>query len=403
MSASAGEMSKQAYGTGEFGPYGGQYVPDPLKKVLDEVDAAFERYRDDPEFNAELADLYRNYVGRPSPIFYCRNLSEKLGGARIYLKREDLNHLGAHKINNTLGQVLLAKRMGKKRLVAETGAGQHGVATAATAALMGFPCVVYMGEVDMKRQALNVVRMRMMGTEVRAAMSGQRTLKEAVDEALECFVKDPEMFYVLGSAVGPHPYPVIVRHFQSVISREARAQCLEQLGALPDTVVACVGGGSNAAGMFAEFLDDESVQLVGAEPGGRSLNYGDHAASLCLGKPGVLHGFKCYMLQDENGDPAPVYSISAGLDYPGVSPEHSQLKDMGRASYVTVSDREAVDAFLQLSRTEGIIPALESSHALAHALRIAPEMGRDRKILVCLSGRGDKDVDQVARLLEMNP
>ncbi len=403
MSISAGEMARQAYSTGVFGAYGGQYVPEPLKKVLDDVATAFNKYRDDPEFNAELQDLYKHYVGRPSPIYHCRNLSEKLGGAQIYLKREDLNHLGAHKINNTLGQVLLAKRMGKKRVVAETGAGQHGVATAATAALFGLPCVIYMGEVDMQRQALNVVRMRMMGAEVRAAMSGQRTLKEAVDEALDCFVQDPDMFYVLGSAVGPHPYPVIVRHFQAVISREARAQCLEELGRLPNMVIACVGGGSNAAGAFAEFLDDAPVQLVGAEPGGRGLSYGDNAASLCLGQPGVMHGYRCYMLQDEKGEPAPVYSISAGLDYPGVSPEHSQLKDMGRASYVTVSDKEAVDAFLLLSRAEGIIPALESAHALAHALRIAPTMPGDQVILVNLSGRGDKDVDQVAKLLEVNP
>ena len=397
----AGKMAKEAYTTGYYGEYGGQFVPEPLKKVLDEVNEAFNKYKDDPEFIAELEDLYKHFVGRPSPIFHCKNLSKKLGGAQIYLKREDLNHLGAHKVNNTIGQILIAKRMGKKRLVAETGAGQHGVATAATAALCGMPCVVYMGEVDMNRQALNVVRMRMMGTEVRAAMSGQRTLKEAVDEALECFVKDPDMFYVLGSAVGPHPYPVMVHHFQSVISKESRKQLLEEVGKLPDAVIACVGGGSNAAGAFAEYLDDEEVELIGAEPGGRSLEYGDHAASLCLGKPGVVHGFKCYVLQDEKGEPAPVYSISAGLDYPGVSPEHSQLKDMGRAKFVTVSDKEAVDAFLELSKTEGIIPALESSHALAHAIRMAPGMPQDKVILVNLSGRGDKDVDQVAKLLGM--
>jgi tryptophan synthase beta subunit len=359
----------------------------------------FHHYHTDPDFQQDLANLYTHYCGRPSPVFHCRNLSRNLGGAQIYLKREDLNHLGAHKINNTLGQVLLASRMGKKRLVAETGAGQHGVATAATAALFGMECIVYMGEEDMKRQALNVFRMRMMGAEVRPAMSGQRTLKEAVDEALACFVQEPDMFYVLGSAVGPHPYPVMVRSFQSIIGKEARAQFLQDVGALPDYALACVGGGSNAIGLFAGFLDDASVQLVGVEPGGKSLAYGEHAASLCLGTPGVLHGFNGYLLQEKDGSPAPVYSISAGLDYPGVGPEHSQLKDLGRASYVTVSDKEAVNAFLALSRQEGIIPALESSHALAHALRLAPTLSPDQRILVCLSGRGDKDIDQVACLL----
>ena len=290
--------------------------------------------------------------------------------------------------------------MGKKRLVAETGAGQHGVATAATAALFGMECIVYMGEEDMHRQALNVFRMRMMGAEVRAAMSGQRTLKEAVDEALECFVNEPDMFYVLGSAVGPHPYPVMVRHFQSVIGREARAQSIEQIGRLPDYAVACVGGGSNSIGMFAGFLDDAEVKLVGVEPGGRGMGYGQHAASLCKGKPGILHGFNGYLLQDENGGVAPVYSISAGLDYPGVGPEHCQLKDSGRAEYVTVTDEEAVNAFMTLSRKEGIIPALESSHALAHAMRLAPTLDKDKIIMVCLSGRGDKDVTQIAELLK---
>jgi tryptophan synthase beta subunit len=398
-SLSATQTCDQAFQTGFFGPYGGQYVPDTLKKVLNEVEEAFNHYRTDPEFKKDLAELYANYCGRPSPVFHCRNLSRNLGGAQIYLKREDLNHLGAHKINNTLGQVLLAARMGKKRLVAETGAGQHGVATAATAALFGMECIVYMGEEDMKRQALNVFRMRMMGAEVRPAMSGQRTLKEAVDEALLCFVQEPDMFYVLGSAVGPHPYPVMVRYFQSIIGKEARAQFLQETGQLPDYALACVGGGSNAIGLFAGFLDDASVQLVGVEPGGKSLAYGEHAASLCLGTPGVLHGFNGYLLQEQDGSPAPVYSISAGLDYPGVGPEHSQLKDSGRAQYVTVSDAEAVQAFLTLSRQEGIIPALESSHALAHALRLAPELSPDKSILVCLSGRGDKDIDQIAHLL----
>lgn len=394
------KICTQAFKTGFFGPYGGQYVPDALKKVLGEVHEAFEHYRNTPEFNAELSDLFTHYCGRPSPVFHCRNLSRYLGGAQIYVKREDLNHLGAHKINNTLGQVLLAKRMGKKRIVAETGAGQHGVATAATAALFNMECVVYMGEEDMRRQELNVFRMRMMGAEVRAAMSGQRTLKEAVDEALACFVKEPDMFYVLGSAVGPHPYPVMVRYFQSVIGREARAQCLEQIGRLPDYAVACVGGGSNSIGLFSGFLDDADVKLVGVEPGGKGMSLGQHAASLCKGKPGILHGFNGYLLQDENGGVAPVYSISAGLDYPGVGPEHSQLKDSGRAEYVTVNDNEAIDAFLTLSRKEGIIPALESSHALAHAMRIAPTLEKDNVILVCLSGRGDKDVVQISEILK---
>lgn len=394
------KICTQAFETGFFGPYGGQYVPDALKKVLGEVHEAFEHYRKTPDFNAELADLFAHYCGRPSPIFHCRNLSRALGGAQIYVKREDLNHLGAHKINNTLGQVLLAKRMGKKRVVAETGAGQHGVATAATAALFNMECVVYMGEEDMRRQELNVFRMRMMGAEVRAAMSGQRTLKEAVDEALACFVKEPDMFYVLGSAVGPHPYPVMVRYFQSVIGREARAQCLEQIGRLPDYAVACVGGGSNSIGLFSGFLDDAGVKLVGVEPGGKGPGLGQHAASLCKGKPGILHGFNGYLLQDEKGGVAPVYSISAGLDYPGVGPEHSQLKDSGRAEYVTVSDNEAIEAFLTLSRKEGIIPALESAHALAHAMRIAPALEKDNIILVCLSGRGDKDVAQISEILK---
>jgi len=386
--------------TGFFGPFGGQFVPDELKRVLNDVTEAFLRYKDDPEFNAELADLFAHYCGRPTPVFHCRNLSRELGGAQIYLKREDLNHLGAHKLNNTLGQVLLARRMGKTRIVAETGAGQHGVAAAATAAMFGMECIVYMGEEDMKRQHPNVVRMRMMGAEVRPAMSGQRTLKEAVDEALDFFVANPDVFYVLGSAVGPHPYPVMVRHFQSVISREARRQCLEQIGRLPDYAIACVGGGSNAIGMFASFIDDVDVRLVGAEPGGRGLAAGQNAASLSLGAPGILHGFNGYILRDEKGEVAPVYSISAGLDYPGVGPEHCYLKETGRAEYVPVFDDEAVEALLVLSRKEGIIPALESSHALAHAMKIAPGLDRDKVILVCLSGRGDKDLEQLMDMLK---
>ena len=396
----AASVARSAEAEGFFGPYGGQFVPDTLKNVLDELAEAYLRYRDDPAFNAELNHLYTHFCGRPTPVFHCANLSRQLGGAHIYLKREDLNHLGAHKINNTLGQMLLAKRMGKKRVVAETGAGQHGVATAATVALLGMGCIVFMGEEDMRRQELNVIRMRMMGAEVTPALSGQRTLKEAVDEALDAFVRDPDLFYVLGSAVGPYPYPGMVRHFQSVIGVEARRQMLEETGRLPDAAIACVGGGSNAIGLFAGFVDDPEVALVGAEPGGRGPGYGDHAAPLSHGTPGVLHGFRSYLLQDARGEAAPVYSISAGLDYPGVGPEHSFLKDTGRASYVTVSDSEALDAFFALCRTEGIVPALESSHALAHAMRIAPALPEDKTLLVCLSGRGDKDVDQIARMMK---
>lgn len=385
---------------GFFGAYGGQYVPAELKARLDEVATAFFDALADPEFDRTLADLFIHYAGRPSPVFRCANLDRELGGAQIWLKREDLNHLGAHKINNTLGQCLLAKRMGKKRVVAETGAGQHGVATAASAALMALECAIYMGEVDMARQRLNVIRMEILGATVVAAMSGQRTLKEAVDEALLAWINDDDLFYVLGSAVGPHPYPYMVRYFQSVIGREARAQMLEQTGRLPDACLASVGGGSNAIGLFAGFIDDQDVKLIGVEPGGRGQGYGDHAASLCHGEPGVMHGFNSYMIKNEAGDPGEVYSISAGLDYPSVGPEHAQLKDTGRAEYVTVSDSEALEAFFRLSRLEGILPALESAHALAYAIKIAPEMARDQILLVNLSGRGDKDVEQVVRLVK---
>lgn len=385
---------------GRFGQFGGSYVPAALQQELDAIAGAFEHFKDDADFLKELSTLYGQFSGRPTPVFHCANLSRENGGAQIYLKREDLNHLGAHKLNNTLGQMLLAKRMGKTRVVAETGAGQHGVATAATAALMGMACTVFMGEEDMKRQALNVFRMRLLGAEVVCALSGQRTLKEAVDEALEFWIEhSADTFYVLGSAVGPHPYPLMVRTFQSIIGVEAREQMLEMTGGLPDVGVACVGGGSNAIGLFAGFLDDPSVRLVGAEPGGRGLTPGEHAASLCCGDPGVLHGFYSYLLQDDKGEASAVYSISAGLDYPGVGPEHSFLKDSARAAYVPVSDAEALEAFTRLSRHEGIIPALESSHALAAALRMAKDMPQTAKVLVCLSGRGDKDVDQVSRMM----
>lgn len=385
---------------GHFGRFGGTHVPDVLRPILAKVNEAFERYHTDPEFLRELSDLYGTFSGRPTPVYHCANLSASNGGASIYLKREDLNHLGAHKLNNTLGQMLLAKRMGKTRVVAETGAGQHGVATAATAAHMGMECVVFMGEEDMRRQALNVFRMRLLGAEVVAARSGQSTLKEAVDEALEYFVNHADdTFYVLGSAVGPHPYPLMVRTFQSIIGVEAREQMLA-MGGLPDVCVACVGGGSNAIGLFAGFIEDAGVRLVGAEPGGVGNKQGEHAASLSLGKPGTLHGFYSYLLQDEQGEAAPVYSISAGLDYPGVGPEHSHLKDTGRAEYVTVTDTEALEAFTDLSRHEGIIPALESSHALFAALRMGKTMPAGSKVLVCLSGRGDKDVEQVEAIMK---
>ena len=387
---------------GFFGAYGGQYVPDSLKNRLDEVARAFTKAIVDPTFNTELDDLFRHYAGRPTPVFHCKNLDALLKGAQIWLKREDLNHLGAHKINNTLGQCLLAKRMGKKRIVAETGAGQHGVAAAASAALLGLECAIYMGEVDIKRQHLNVIRMKMLGAKVVPASSGQKTLKEAVDEALEAWIADDDMFYVLGSAVGPHPYPYIVRYFQSVIGREARKQMLEFAGKLPDECIAAVGGGSNAIGIFSGFMDDAAVKLVGVEPGGRSSGYGDHAASLCLGEPGIMHGFNSYMIKDSKGEPGEVYSISAGLDYPSVGPEHAQLKDSGRAEYVKISDKEALDAFFMLSRHEGILPALESSHALAYAIAQAPKLAKNKILLVNLSGRGDKDVQQIAEMFKID-
>ncbi len=382
-------------GVGFFGIHGGQFVPDGIKERLDELTEAYLRYKDDPDFLQELHTLYTHFSGRPTPIFYCESLSKHLGGADIYLKREDLNHLGSHKLNNVLGQMLLAKRMGKTRMIAETGAGQHGVATAAAAALFGFECTVHMGEEDIRRQELNVLRMQIMGTKVVPATNGQRTLKEAVDEAFEAYVADKETFYILGSALGPYPYPEMVRNFQSIISTESRAQFLKMTDSLPDMVVACVGGGSNAIGSFYGYLDDKEVELIGIEPGGRGDQMGEHAASISHGKVGILHGFRSYVLQDEDGEAANVYSISAGLDYPGVGPEHAYLSDIGRAHYKTINDMEAIDAFFALSRYQGIIPALESSHALAHAMKVAPNMA-GKKILVTLSGRGDKDVDQIS-------
>ncbi len=384
---------------GYFGTFGGSYVPEQLQPRLDELEAAFVSAMEDDLFAEEFARLLKEYVGRPSALTYCANISREYGGGRLFLKREDLNHTGAHKINNTIGQALLAKRMGKKELIAETGAGMHGTATATVAALMGMGCTIYMGEVDVHRQAPNVSRMKALGAEVVSVTHGQKTLKEAVDAALEAYVLNPGTFYLLGSAVGPHPFPTMVRQFQSVIGKEAREQFLEREGKLPDQVLACVGGGSNAIGIFSSFLDDREVGIVGVEPAGRGLETNEHAATLMKGNPGIIHGFRTYVLTDENGEPSPVYSISAGLDYPGVGPEHAFLMESGRVSYVSVTDDEAVDAFRVLCRLEGIIPALESSHAVAQALKMLPELSRDKTVLVNLSGRGDKDLDSVLPLL----
>lgn len=383
---------------GRFGIHGGQYIPETLMNAVLELEEAYNRYKDDPAFNAELADLYNTYAGRPSLLYFAKNMTADLGGAKVYLKREDLNHTGAHKINNVLGQALLAKRMGKTRLIAETGAGQHGVATATAAALMGMECVVYMGREDMERQALNVYRMRLLGAEVCGVDSGTATLKDAVSETFrEWTTRIDDTHYCLGSVMGPHPFPTIVRDFQAVISRESRAQILAAEGRLPDAVLACVGGGSNAIGSFYHFIDDASVRLIGCEAAGRGIDTWETAATISTGKLGIFHGMKSYFCQDEYGQIAPVYSISAGLDYPGVGPEHAALHDAGRAEYVAVTDDEAVRAFEYLSRTEGVIPAIESAHAVAHAMKIAPTMNADQVIVVTLSGRGDKDVAAIAR------
>ena len=385
---------------GHFGPYGGQYVPETLMRALVELEAAYEEAKTDAAFQAELDGLMRDYVGRPSPLYLAERLTAELGGAKIYLKREDLNHTGAHKINNTLGQGLLAKRMKKRRLIAETGAGQHGVATAVAAALLGFTCEVYMGDEDIRRQNLNVFRMKLLGTTVTAVHAGSKTLKDATNAAMRDWIASVEdTHYIIGSVVGPHPFPAMVRDFQTVIGTETRAQIDEKEGRLPDAIVACVGGGSNSIGIFHEFIPDKSVRLIGVEAAGRGLNPGDHAATLVLGRPGVLHGSLSYVLQDDDGQTAPVHSVSAGLDYPGVGPEHSQLKDSGRAEYTSVTDDEALDAFIKLSKLEGIIPALESAHAVAHVMKIAPDMNPDDIIVICLSGRGDKDAFEVARIL----
>lgn len=383
---------------GRFGVHGGQYIPETLMNAIIELEKAYNHYKDDPEFNRELTDLLNNYAGRPSRLYYASHMTEKLGGAKIYLKREDLNHTGAHKINNVIGQILLAKKMGKTRVIAETGAGQHGVATATVAALMGMECEIYMGEEDMKRQALNVYRMRLLGAKVHAVTSGTATLKDAVSEAMrEWTNRIDDTHYVLGSVMGPHPFPTIVRDFQAVISKEIKEQILEAEGRLPDAVIACVGGGSNAIGAFYNFIEDKDVRLIGCEAAGRGIDTADTAATISTGKLGIFHGMKSYFCQDEYGQIAPVYSISAGLDYPGVGPEHAYLYDTGRAEYVAITDDEAVDAFEFLSRTEGIIPAIESAHAIAYAMKLAPSMDKDKIIVVNVSGRGDKDCAAIAR------
>ena len=383
---------------GHFGPYGGVFVAETLIAALDDLRTQYEQIRDDPDFQAEFDYELGHYVGRPSPIYHARRLSEQLGGAQILLKREDLNHTGAHKINNTVGQALLARRMGKRRVIAETGAGQHGVATATVAARYGMECVVYMGSEDVARQAPNVYRMKLLGASVVPVESGSKTLKDALNEAMRDWVTNVDStFYIIGTVAGPHPYPMMVRDFQTVIGREAKVQMWEMFGRQPDALVACVGGGSNAMGLFYPYLEDAQVRLIGVEAGGLGLASGKHAATLCAGKPGVLHGNRTYLMQDENGQIIDTHSISAGLDYPGVGPEHAWLKDSGRATYVSVTDEEALAAFHTLCRLEGIIPALESAHALAYAAKLAPQMGRDRLLLVNLSGRGDKDMDTVAR------
>ncbi len=384
---------------GHFGRYGGVYVAETLMSALDELTREYARYKNDPEFLAEYQNELKHYVGRPSPIYHARRLSEACGGAQIYLKREDLNHTGAHKINNAIGQALLAKRMGKKRVIAETGAGQHGVATATVAARYGMECVVYMGAEDVKRQAPNVFRMKLLGATVVPVESGSKTLKDALNEAMRDWVTNVDStFYILGTAAGPHPYPMLVRDFVSVIGEESKVQMPEMIGRQPDAVVACVGGGSNAIGIFYPYIPVEGVRLIGVEAGGDGLETGRHAAPLSAGRPGVLHGARSYLMQDDNGQIIETHSVSAGLDYPGVGPEHSYLKDIGRAEYVAVTDAEALTAFHDLCRYEGIIPALESSHALAYAAKLAPTLGKDQVILVNLSGRGDKDINTVAGL-----
>jgi tryptophan synthase beta chain len=386
---------------GHFGPYGGVFIPETLVAAVEELAAEYERAKNDPAFQEEFDYYLREFVGRPSRLYHCRRLTERLGGAQVYAKREDLNHTGAHKINNTIGQALLTRRMGKKRIIAETGAGQHGVATATVAALFDFDCDIYMGAEDVRRQNLNVFRMKLMGSRVIEVTSGSKTLKDALNEAMRDWMGSVETtHYIIGSVAGPHPFPMMVRDFQSVIGKETRAQCIERIGKLPDYVIACVGGGSNAAGMFHPFVDDATVKLIGVEAGGRGSALGQHAATLSQGKPGVLHGALSYVLQDDDGQTADVHSVSAGLDYPGVGPEHSYWKDNGRVAYTSITDAEALEAFQLFARTEGILPALETSHAIAQAAKLAPTLGKDKIVVINLSGRGDKDCQEVARLIE---
>ena len=388
---------------GRFGSFGGQYIPETLMNEVIRLEEAYEYYRKDPEFCRELEELLRNYAGRPSLLYYAEKMTRDLGGAKVYLKREDLNHTGSHKINNVLGQVLLAKKMGKTRVIAETGAGQHGVATATVAALMGMECEIFMGKEDTDRQALNVYRMELLGAKVHAVTSGTQTLKDAANETMrERACRAEDTHYALGTVMGPHPFPTIVRDFQAVISKEAREQILEQEGKLPAAVLACVGGGSNAMGMFYNFIQDESVKLIGCEAAGRGVETGKHAATMAAGTLGIFHGMKSYFCQDEYGQIAPVYSISAGLDYPGIGPEHAYLRDSGRASYVPVTDDEAVEAFEYLARTEGIICAIESAHAVAYARKLVPTLPKEESVIICLSGRGDKDVAAIARYRGVN-
>lgn len=386
---------------GFFGDFGGRFLPEELDKIMAELKTAFEEAKNSEDFRKEFKTYLKNYVGRPSLFYYAEKLTKELGGAKVYLKREDLNHTGSHKINNVIGQALLAKRLGKKRIIAETGAGQHGVATATACALFDMECIVYMGEEDVRRQALNVFRMELLGAKVVSVKDGTRTLKDAVDAALNDLMGSyKDTFYMLGSAVGPDPYPQMVKYFQSVIGEELKEQCLQAEGRLPDYLVACVGGGSNAIGMFAPFYDEKGVNLVGVEPAGRGLDTPDHAATITKGTKGIIHGFKCLVLQDEKGEPLPVYSIAAGLDYPGVGPEHSFYAESGRAEYVSVTDKQAVDAFLYLSKTEGIIPAIESSHAVSYGCQLARSLPKDKIVVINLSGRGDKDVHEISHVLK---
>lgn len=401
MSIQTDQSAKQTYpdARGHFGPYGGRFVSETLIGALEELEAVYEKLSADPAFQAEFDRDLAHYVGRPSPLYHAERLSREVGGAQIYLKREDLNHTGAHKVNNTIGQALLAKFMGKPRVIAETGAGQHGVASATVAARLGLECKVYMGADDIKRQALNVYRMRLLGAEVIPVTSGTRTLKDAMNEAMRDWVTNVDnTFYIIGTAAGPHPYPKLVRDFQCVIGRETRSQCLDQTGRLPDVIIACVGGGSNAIGLFHPFIEDTSVRMIGVEAGGHGLATGQHAAPLSDGRPGVLHGMRTYLMEDEAGQILPTHSVSAGLDYPGVGPEHSWLKDTGRAEYVAIDDKEALEAFRTLTQVEGIMPALESSHAIAYAIKLAKTLDKDQNIVVNLSGRGDKDIHTVAEL-----